>query len=148
MSELERPVRVARVGLVVISHHPEVPDVDYARREVRHIKAMLAELDRPIALLTLADRVFPVASSEVLAAYREAAEGVTITAWAGVVAGVMGFAASIAFSIGARVFAPEATPMRVFQRIPQAVAWLGATVEIGTSEDELVRVAERISAGD
>lgn len=148
MSELERPVRVARVGLVVISHHPEVPDVAYARREAQHIKAMLAELDHPIALLTLADRVFPVASSEVLAAYREAAEGVTISAWAGVVAGVMGFAASIAFSIGARVFAPEATPMRVFQRIPQAVAWLGATVELGTSEDELVRVAERMSAGD
>lgn len=144
MSGSDTSVRVVRVGFVVISHHPDPPDPDYARRECQVLRTLLAEIDRPPAILTLADRVLPIVSSETLAVYREAAEGTPIAAWVGVVAGVMGFAASIALSIGANVFARGAQPMRVFQRIPRAVDWLAEQMEIGVSPSELRAAAEQL----
>lgn len=139
----EEPVRVVRVGFVVISHHPTPPDLDYARRECRFIRGLLDELERPAAILTLADRVLPVVSSEVMAIYREHAKDKPIAAWAAVVAGVMGFAASIALSIGANVFARGA-PMRVFQRIPRASEWLAEQFEAGASPSEIRAAAEQL----
>jgi hypothetical protein len=139
-----RPVRVVRVGAVVISHHLEVPDVDFATREVEHVAALLAEIPRPAAMLTIPDRMLPPASAEVRAIYRRSAEERPVAVWSAVVGGVMGFAASIATSIAAQVFARRPIPMRVFRTLPSAIAWMDEITDLEATRAEVLAAAERL----
>ena len=86
--EVDVCVRVTRVGIVVITHHLEVPNLAYARAECARFEGIAEELGRPAAILMLPDRVLPPASREVIDVYRESAERTSIAAWAAVVGGV------------------------------------------------------------
>jgi hypothetical protein len=139
-------VRVVRIGAVVISHHLDVPDVAFATEEVERVQALLAEIPRPAAILTLPDRVLPPASAAVREIYRRSAEQRPIAVWSAVVSGVMGFAASIATSIGAQVFSHRPVPMRVFRAIPAAVAWMEEITDLGAARAEVIEAADALRA--
>lgn len=146
-SDGEPRLRVARVGTLVITHHRQAPDLAYARRECAYLQRLLAQIGRPATILTLPDRVLPLVSREVLEVYRKPAEDTPIAAWAAVVPGVMGFAASISLSIGAQVFA-RGTPMRVFQRLPAAIKWMAAQSDLEASPSEIEAVVEQLRGAD
>jgi hypothetical protein len=137
---------VVRVGAVVISHHLDVPDVDFATREVERVQALLAEIPRPAAILTLPDRVLPPVSAAVREIYRHSAEQRPIAVWSAVVGGVMGFAASIATSIGAQVFSQRPVPMRVFRTVATAVGWMAEITDLEAPPSEVVEAAEALRA--
>lgn len=146
-AELDVRVRVTRVGIVVIAHHLEVPNLAYARAECARFEALVEEVGRPAAVLMVPDRVLPPASREVIDVYRESAERTPIAAWAAVVGGVMGFAGSIATSIAVRVFARQAVPMRVFRQLPSAVDWLAECTELDATPAEVLAAAEALRVG-
>ncbi len=145
--EVDVCVRVTRVGIVVITHHLEVPNLAYARAECARFEGIAEELGRPAAILMLPDRVLPPASREVIDVYRESAERTSIAAWAAVVGGVMGFAGSIATSIAVRVFARQAVPMRVFRQLPSAVEWLAECTDLEATPAEVLAAAEALRVG-
>lgn len=140
--ERDIPVRVIRIGAVVIAHHFEVPNLDYALAECTRFESLVDELGRPAAVLMMPDRVLPPASREVIDVYRRSAERSSIAVWTAIVGGVMGFAASIATSIATRVFAQQPVPMRVFRQLPTAVEWMAGHCDLGATIVEVIAAAD------
>ncbi|MFV8750401.1 hypothetical protein ACNOYE_07605 [Nannocystaceae bacterium ST9] len=128
----------------MISHQLEVPDVEQAHAEIQVFERLVAEVGRPAAVLMIPDRLLPPATAAVREVYRLSAERTPIAVWTAVVGGVMGFAASIATSLAAQVFARKTVPMRVFRTIPTAIAWMAEATDLGATPAEVIAAAERL----